>query len=136
MTRILLVRNSLKKTFLFLWKHECVSNKCAQRTNVHTDKPVHTYNPYPSKEKHSMTEQVREASLKVFYGKASTFLPNDPIYAAVCGGKEPLREESLITGTQCPEGALQFKTHPSISTHTTLTLFACYYLDYMRNLLC
>lgn len=114
----------------------CVFTGLAQHANVHMDKPVHTYNPRPSKETHSKAERVRETSLKVFYEKASTFLLNDPIFAAVCGGKEPLREESLITGTQCPEGALQSKTHPSISTHTTLTLFARHYLDYMRNLLC
>lgn len=104
--------------------------------SVHVDKPVHTYNPV-HQERHAQGRSERgETSLKVFYEKASTFFSNDPIYTAVCGGKEPLREESLITGTQCPEGALQFKTVPSISTHTTLTLFACHYLGYMRKTLC
>ena len=69
---------------------------------VHVDKPGHTYNPCPSKETYSKTQQASETSATVFYEKASTFLPSGLIYTAVCGGKEPLREESLIIGTQCP----------------------------------
>lgn len=58
-----------------------------------------------------------ETSMKVISEQASTFLPNDPIHTAVCGGKEPLREEALIIGTQCPEGPRSSKhTHPSALT--------------------
>lgn len=92
------------------------------------DKPVHTHNTRPSKETHLKTASEK-TSLKVFHGKVSTFFANDPMCAAAYGGKEPLREESLITGTQCPEEAQQFKTHPLITTRTTLTLFAHHYLD-------
>lgn len=72
-------------------------------------------------------------SLMVFYEKASTFFPNDLIHAAVCSRKEPLREESLIIGKQCPKGALQLKTLPSISTHIIPILFACHYLGCKKN---
>lgn len=65
----------------------------------------------------------------VFSEKPSKFFPSDPICKTVWGGKEPLREESLMIWRQCPKGALLFKTHQSINTHTTSTLF----LDYMRN---
>lgn len=83
----------------------------------------------------SQTQWARETSPKAFYEKASTFLPNDPVHTAVCRGKEPLREESLIIGTQCPEGCLQFKTYPFVSAHTTLSAFPHHCPDCMRNCL-
>lgn len=111
------VENLLTKTSLPSWTSRCVFTGLAQFTWTSRFTPI-----TPSVKRDMLKDGARggETSLKVFYEKASTFFSNDPIYTAVCGGKEPLREESLITGTQCPEGALQFKTVPSISTHTTL----------------
>lgn len=96
--------------------HLCFYGTCFYWLEVHVNTRVHPGNPSLSKAMHSKKHQG--PSLKVFYEGASAFLPNEPTLAAVCGRKEPLREESLITRTQRPAGALQFQTLPSISTHT------------------
>ena len=53
-----------------------------------------------------------EHQWRCFMWRRPHSIPNDPSCSAVCGGKEPLREEPLITGTQCPEGAPQLKNTP------------------------